>query len=110
MTGWSETQIWAILLLIGLGTFLLRYSFLGLIGGRELPAWAMRVLRYTPVAVIPGLMAPLVLYPQATGGQTDPLRLAVAVVTLVVGWRSGSVIWAIVAGLGALALLTLAFG
>lgn len=110
MTGWSDTQIWAILLLIGLGTFLLRYSFLGLIGGRELPAWAMRVLRYTPVAVIPGLMAPLVLYPQATGGQTDPLRLAVAVVTLVVGWRTGSVIWAIVAGLGALALLTLAFG
>lgn len=110
MSGWSDAQIWAIILAVGLGTFLMRFSFLGLVGGRRLPDWALRILRYTPVAVIPGLMAPLVLFPQATGGQPDPVRLAVAALTLAVGWRTGNVIWAILAGLGSLTVLTLVFG
>jgi branched-subunit amino acid transport protein len=107
MTGWSDGQIWALILLLGLGTFAMRLSFLGLLGGRTLPAWANRVLRYTPVAVIPGLMAPLVLFPQATGGQVDPVRLLVAGLTLLVGWGTGSVLWAIATGIATLSLLTL---
>lgn len=110
MTGWTDAQIWAVIAALGAGTFALRLSFLGLLGGRDLPPLAMRILRYTPVAVIPGLMAPLILFPQATGGQPDPVRLAVAALTLLVGWRSGSVIWAIVAGLGSLTALTLVVG
>jgi branched-subunit amino acid transport protein len=110
MTGWTDTQIWAVIGALAVGTFALRLSFLGLLGRRELSPLAMRILRYTPVAVIPGLMAPLVLFPQATGGQTDPMRLFVAALTLVVGWRTGSVIWAIIAGLGSLTVLTLALG
>jgi branched-subunit amino acid transport protein len=110
MTDWSSAQIWAVILLVGVGTFAFRLSFLGLLGGRDLPPWAMRLLRYTPVAVIPGLMAPLVLFPQATGGQIDPLRLAVAAVTLLVGWGSGSILWAIAAGVAALTGLTLLAG
>jgi len=110
MTGWTDAQIWAVIGALAVGTFALRLSFLGLLGGRALPPMAMRILRYTPVAVIPGLMAPLVLFPQATGGQIDPLRLFVAALTLLVGWRTGSVIWAIIAGLGSLSVLTLVFG
>jgi len=110
VTGWTDPQIWAVIGALAVGTFALRLSFLGLLGGRVLPPLAMRILRYTPVAVIPGLMAPLILFPQATGGQTDPTRLAVAALTLAVGWRTGSVIWAILAGVGSLTALTLAFG
>jgi branched-subunit amino acid transport protein len=110
VSGWTDAQIWAVIVALGLGTFALRLSFLGLLGGRTLPPLAMRILRYTPVAVIPGLIAPLVLFPQATGGQIDPARLAVAALTLVVGWRTGSVIWAITAGLGSLALMSVLAG
>lgn len=110
MSGWSQAEIWVIILALGLGTFLLRFSFLGLIGARRLPAWAMRILRYTPVAVIPGLMAPLVLFPQATGGETDPVRLVVAGLVLLVGWWTGNVIWGIVTGVGSLTVLTVVFG
>jgi branched-subunit amino acid transport protein len=106
----SATTVWLTIALMALGTFALRLSFLGLLGGRTLPPWALRILRYTPVAVIPGLMAPLVLFPQATGGQTDPARLGIAAVVLVVGWRTGSVLWALVGGLGGLGLLTWATG
>lgn len=101
----STAQIWIVIGALSLTTYLLRLSFLGLLGGRRLPPWALRLLRYTPVAVIPGLMAPLVLFPNATGGQTDPGRLAVAALVLLVGWRTGSVLWAL--GLGTLAYVAL---
>ena len=73
---YSDAQIWTIIVLLGVGTFLIRFSFLGLIGSRKLPEWALRHLRYTPVAVLPGLVAPLVLFPAATDGNPDPARLA----------------------------------
>ena len=106
----SATEIWAIIVLLGIGTFLIRFSFLGLIGSRRLPDWLMRHLRYTPVAVIPGLVAPLVLWPGATGGQPDPARMLAAVVTLVVGVWTKNTLAAIAAGAvtlySALALLS----
>lgn len=106
----TQGQIWTVILALSAATFLLRLSFLGLIGGRSLPPWALRLLRYTPVAVIPGLMAPLVLFPAATGGQTDPGRLAVAALVLAVGWRTGSVLWALAAGSAAYLGLVLTLG
>jgi branched-subunit amino acid transport protein len=95
---YSTAQIWAIILALALGTFALRYSFLGLIGRRRLPEWALRHLRYTPVAVLPGLIAPLVLFPAATDGQPDPARLLAAGVTLGIGYWTKNVLWAIIGG------------
>jgi len=94
----TTPQIWTIILLLGLGTFLIRFSFLGLIGTRKLPAWVLRHLRYTPVAVLPGLVAPLALWPQATAGETDPARLAAAIATFGVGLLTRSVLAAILGG------------
>ncbi|HFQ14811.1 MAG TPA: AzlD domain-containing protein [Rhodobacteraceae bacterium] len=94
----TPLHIWAIILGLALGTYLIRLSFLGLIGNRELPEWVLRHLRYTPVAVLPGLVAPLVLWPEATGGQPDPARLAAAAVTLAVGLFSRNVLAAILSG------------
>ena len=95
---YSTAQIWTIVLALALGTFALRYSFLGLIGRRRLPEWALRHLRYTPVAVLPGLIAPLVLFPAATDGQPDPARLLAAAVTLGIGYWTKNVLWAILGG------------
>lgn len=99
---YSQAQIWAIIVGLGVGTLTLRFSFLGLIGRRELPEWVLRHLRYTPVAVLPGLIAPQVFFPPANDGVTDPLRLAAAAVTLAVGYFTKSVLWAICAGFGTL--------
>lgn len=85
MTTYSDLSIWAIILVTAVGTYLLRWSFLGSLGSGALPEWATRLLRYTSVAVLPGLVAPAVLWPEATGGQTDPARLAAAMAALVVG-------------------------
>lgn len=98
MTQYSAAQIWLVILTLGAGTFALRYSFLGAIGNRALPQWVQRVLRYTGVAVLPGLVAPLVLWPAATAGQPDPARLGAAAVTLAVGMATRNTLAAILSG------------
>ncbi|HEY0214164.1 MAG TPA: AzlD domain-containing protein [Paenirhodobacter sp.] len=95
---YGSTTIWLIIVVLGIGTFLLRYSFIGLIGNRPLPAWALRYLRYTAVAVLPGLVAPLVLWPQATGGTLDPARMLAAAATVAVGLISRSTLLGILGG------------
>ena len=90
--------LWTVIIALGIGTYLMRFSFLGLIGSRPLPAWVMRHLRYTAVAVIPALVAPLVVWPAATDGALDPARLAAAMVTLSVGIWSRNVVLAIFCG------------
>ena len=83
---YGTATIWIIIALMGVGTYLIRFSFLGLIGDRKMPDWVLRHLRYTPVAILPGLVAPLVMWPQATGGEPDALRFAAAAVTVAVAW------------------------
>ena len=95
---YSAAQIWTIIAIMGVGTFLIRFSFLGLIGDRPLPSFVLRLLRFTPVAVLPGMVAPLVLWPPATGGEPDLVRLLAAIATVAVGICRRNALWAIVAG------------
>ncbi len=95
---YSDGQIWLIIALLGIGTYLIRLSFIGLYGRVRLPLWALRLLRYTPVAVLPGLVAPMVLWPAATGGSLEPARLIAAAVALAVGVLSRNVLAAMASG------------
>lgn len=99
---YSGVDIWVVIVALGIGTFLIRFSFLGIVGNRQMPDWVLRHLRYTPVAVLPGLVAPLALWPSATGGDPDPARLIAAAVTVFVGWWRKSVLWGAAAGFVAL--------
>lgn len=96
---YSDAEIWLIIVIMGIGTFLIRFSFLGMIGDRPMPAFVLRLLRYTPVAVLPGMVAPLVLWPGATDGQTDPVRLLAAIATVLIGYLTRNVLWAIAGGI-----------
>ncbi len=97
----SDTAFWLLTAGLGIGTFLIRFSFLGLLGGRQLPDWALLHLKYVGVAVFPALVAPLVLWPEATGGTIDLPRLLAALIAFAVGLR-GNVIATILAGMAAL--------
>ncbi len=94
----DKSDLWIIIFAMGIGSFGLRFLFLGLVGDRAMPAWVLRHLRYTAVAVLPGLVAPLVLWPAATGGQPDPARMIAALVTFAVGYVTKNVLPAILAG------------
>ena len=55
----DTTTFWILTVGLGIGTFVIRFSFLGLLGGRKLPDWALLHLRYTGVAVFPALVTPV---------------------------------------------------
>ena len=100
----AMSEIWAVILGLGGLTFLIRFSFLGLAGRRALPRWATRLLRYVPVSVLPALVAPLTVWPEATGGASEPARLIAAGFALGVGAATRNVLGSIVAGMAALYL------
>ncbi len=94
----DKSDLWIIIFAMGIGSFGLRFLFLGVIGDRTLPPWVLRHLRYTAVAVLPGLVAPLVLWPAATDNQPDPARMTAALVTFAVGYFTKNVLAAILSG------------
>jgi branched-subunit amino acid transport protein len=97
----SDSTFWIVTGVLGIGTYLIRFSFLGLLGGRQLPDWALVHLRYVGVAVLPALVTPMILWPASMGSDFDPLRMTAASIALLAGWRLG-VVWAIFAGMGSL--------
>jgi branched-subunit amino acid transport protein len=99
---YSQTELWLIILAIAFGTYVLRFSFLGIIGDRELPAWVGRHLRYVGVAVMPAIVAPLVLRPRAPNGETDPARIAAAFVAFGIAVWTKSVVGTVFGGLSTL--------
>ena len=107
MSHYSTLEIWLIIAVVGAGTFFMRYSFLGALGNRPMPDWLLRMLRYTPVAVIPGLMAPQIFLPAAGETAPDPVRLTAAAITVAVGLWTRNAIWAMIAGAAVMVGLTL---
>lgn len=94
----DKTTLWIVIIGLALGSFALRFVFIGFVGDRPLPPWLLRHLRYTAVAILPALVTPLVIWPAATNGEPDPARLAAAAVTLVVGFLTKNVLAAIFSG------------
>ena len=100
----GKLDLWIVICGLGVGSFALRFVFLGLIGNRPMPPAVTRHLRYTAVSVLPALVTPLAVWPAATDGETDPLRLAAALLTLAVAMWFRNVLAAMLAGAGVLIL------
>lgn len=101
----TDQKIWTVIILLGIGTYLIRYSFIGILGNKTLPEWLLRHLRYVPVAVLPGLVAPLIMWPAATQGEPDPARLVASAAALLIGALLRSTLSAIFGGLAVLYLI-----
>jgi len=90
--------LWTVIILLGLGSFGLRFVFTGLVGDRAMPDWLLRHLRYTAVAILPALIAPQVVWPAATGGVFDIPRATAAAVALMIGLITKNVLMAVFGG------------
>ncbi|HKJ54238.1 MAG TPA: AzlD domain-containing protein [Gammaproteobacteria bacterium] len=106
----DKIQLWAVIIALGVGTYLIRFSFIGIVGGRQLPDWLLRHLRFVAVAVMPGLIAPLVVWPAANGGETDPARVVAALVAFGIGVGFNSVLGAVFGGMAGLYLMQFLIG
>ncbi len=94
----DPVTLWTVIIGLGVGSFALRFAFTGLVGDRPMPAWLLRHLRYTAVAILPALVAPQVVWPGATDGQMDAPRLMAALATVAIGLATKNVFAAIIGG------------
>ena len=53
----DNTQSWIVVLGLAIGTFLIRYSFIGLLADRDMPQWLERALRL----MVPAIFSAIVL-------------------------------------------------
>jgi len=100
----ERPELWYVIAALAAGSFMLRFTFLGLVGDRPLPEWLLRHLRYTAVAVLPALIAPMIIWPAATGGSFDLPRGLAALVTLAAGLWLRNILISITAGAATLYL------
>ena len=56
MTELTSFQSWAVVLGLAVGTFLIRYSFIGVFADRDMPAWLDRALKL----MVPAIFAAIV--------------------------------------------------
>ena len=90
-----------IIFAIGIGTYLLRLSFIGIVGDRVIPEWTLVPLRFVAPAVLAALIAPAVLLNDGAldvSPASNPRAIA-ALVALLLAWKTRSVPVVIAAGL-----------
>lgn len=100
------TRVWVAIVLAGLGTYLIRFTFLALADHvTRLPARARVALRMIPPAALGALVSPALMRP--TGGAIDLWndRLLIGILALLVAWRTKSLFLVITVGLVAVTIL-----
>ena len=97
---------WLIIAIVGVGTFLTRLSFIGILGRSGVPAALERPLRFVAPAVLAAIILPELI---VTGATIDVgpgnLRLLAAALAAVVAVRTRAIGPTIVSGMAALWLL-----
>jgi branched-subunit amino acid transport protein len=95
-----------IILIAGMAavTFLVRYPVMALVGRITLPQRVFDALRYVPPAVLAAIIVPAVLLPDGENValSLENARLAAAVLTVVVAWKTKNLLLTIVLGMLAL--------
>ncbi len=98
----SDQVFWIAAPLLAIGTFLLRFMFLGYFNARRPSAEWARALKYTPAAILPALAAPQIVF-DATGAlQSDPARIMAASAAILIGVATRDVLWSVLGGMSAL--------
>jgi branched-subunit amino acid transport protein len=101
LTVWES---WGVVLALGLGTFLIRYSFVGLFANRDMPAWLSHGLKLIVPAIFAAIVASGVAITAGQfGGWALWPRYAAAVIALLMALRfKGNILITVVSGMLAL--------
>lgn len=96
--------MWIVVIVAGIATFGMRFSFIALFGRVGVPVQLERALRYVAPAVLAAITVPAVVAP---GASFDPWNAFVpaAIIGGVAAWRTRSIGAAILVGLPALWVL-----
>ncbi|SEN42853.1 Branched-chain amino acid transport protein [Halorientalis persicus] len=100
-TSYADPLVWGVILVIGVLTYAIRLSFIGLFGYLdEIPPRLERPLRYVPAAVLAALVLPAFVTLDASGLAVD--KLVAGGLAAIVAWRTENVFATMAAGMGAL--------
>jgi len=99
-------NIWLVLLLGGLITFAIRFSFIYLFGRFHVPDALRKALHYVPPAVLSAIIFPeLFIRNETVDLSLDNHRLIAGLVAILVAWFTKSIFITILVGMLALLLL-----
>lgn len=103
----SDQAIWLVILAGGVGTYLTRLSFIGLVPQERLPRIFRRGLRFIPSAVLAAILLPEILIPvEAVELSLSNHRLLAGILAAIVAWRLRNTWLTISVGMVALWLLS----
>ena len=99
-------NIWLAMILGGLITFGMRFSFIYLFGRFEIPETMRRALHYVPPAVLSAIIFPeLLIRSGSLDLSFDNTRFLAGIVAIAVAWFTKNTLLTILAGMVALLLL-----
>jgi branched-subunit amino acid transport protein len=100
----SAWQSWAVVIGLAVGTFMIRYSFIGLFANRDIPPWLEHGLKFMVPAIFAAIVFSGVVMATGRIGSWDQWpRYAAAVVALGVAiWKQGNMVWTVASGMLAL--------
>jgi len=104
------SQIWMVMIAVGLLTYATRLSFTLLLEHWQPPQVVQRALRYVPVAVLTAIFLPDILTKNnVVDISLGNPRLIAGLIAILVAWRSKSALWTIAAGMAAFLILNWVF-
>ena len=100
----DNTYAWLTVLGLAVGTFLIRYSFIGLFANRDMPTWLGHALKLMVPAIFAAIVCSgIAVVAGQVAGLTDWPRYAAGTVALAVAIHTkGKVLPTVVAGMAAL--------
>lgn len=102
----SSSYLWAIIVIVSIGNFVLRALFVEAYGRIKFPPLIERGLNYVPAAVLSAIIAPAVLMPdQQWVAVTNNAQLWAAIVAALVAWYFKSIFRTLIIGIAVYWLL-----
>jgi len=109
--GFGTLDGWLAIIGLAIGTFAIRYSFIGLLAGKKLPPRFERALQLAVPAIFAALVVPLILF---QGNQLNLTmrwpHVVAAIITGIYAWWRGGMLLSLVIGMASLHALLWFFG
>lgn len=97
----SQIKLILIIITIGIGTFLLRFSFIYLHGRFKLPSWLEDAMKYIPTAILSALIFPaIILKEDFIWISIKNPRLIAGTIAMFIAWKTKNLLLTTAVGLG----------
>ena len=104
-------NLWLILFAGGIITYVIRLSFILLLGHMEIPDWLRRSLRFVTPVVLSAIITPeLVFHAGKIDLSLNNFRLLAGIFAILVAYRTRSTLLTIILGMAALLAMQALFG